>query len=97
MNKQEILRHLSGFCSDITVDAERYVYADNNFLCGLEIMDDAIGVFYPHRNKEKIDLYTGIDNYEDIVSVWAEYRDRAEKISKRMRKAELEKLLQGTV
>lgn len=53
MNKQEILRHLSGFCPDITVDSERYVYTDNNFVCGLEIMDDAIGIFYPHRRKEK--------------------------------------------
>lgn len=100
MNKQQILKHISGFCPDITVDSDRYVYTDNNFVCGMEILDDAIIVFYPHRNKEKCDLYKGIDNYEDIVSVWAEYRHQLDKSNaklRKIRKEELRKLVQGSV
>lgn len=100
MNQQEILRLISGFCPDITVDSGRYVHLDNNFVCGMEIMDNAIGVFYPHRNKEKVDLYTDINNYDDIVSVWSEFMHRLDKVNAKLRKLrtdELRQLIQGTV
>lgn len=84
MNKQEILRHLSGFCSDIEVDNERFIYTDNIYVTGMEILDNAIIVFYPHYKKEKCDLYPNIDNYDDIIAVWSEYRSRVDKIRKRL-------------
>lgn len=100
MNQQEILRLISGFCPDIHVDSGRYVYTNNNFVCGLEIMDNAIGVFYPYRNREKIDLYTDINDYDDIISVWSEYMHRLDKVNAKLRKLhteELRKLVQGSV
>jgi hypothetical protein len=87
MNKQEILRHISGFCPDITVDGERYVYTENNFMCGLEIMDNAIVLFYPHYNKEKCELYSGINDYNDIIDVWSEYRYRLQRANNKLVKS----------
>jgi hypothetical protein len=87
MNKQEILRHIAGFCPDITIDDERYVYTEANFLCGLEIMDDAIVLFYPHYNKEKCEVYTGIRGYDDIVDIWGEYRYRLKRTNDKLVKS----------
>jgi hypothetical protein len=84
MNKEEILRHLSGFCPDIEIDDERYVYTDNIYVCGLEITDDAITIFYPYRNKEKCERYTGINGYSDIVDIWSEYRLRLDKVKSKL-------------
>ena len=100
MDKHEILRLINGFCPDITVDSERYVYTSNNFVCGLEVMDNAIAIFYPHRNKEKVELYKDINNYDDIVGVWSEYMHRLDIINAKLRKlhtAELRKLVQGRI
>lgn len=87
MDKQEILRHIQGFCPDFTLDGERYVYTDNIFICGMEIHDDAITVFYPHYNQERCDVYPGINNYDDIVAVWGEYRARLAKTKKKLVKS----------
>ena len=95
MNKHEILRHLNGFCQDITVDGERYVYINNNFVCGLEVSDDTLAIFYPHRNKERIEVYDKINSYDDIVAVWSEFMSRWNKINNKLRKDKLDKLLQG--
>jgi hypothetical protein len=84
MNKQEILRHLSGFCQDIEVDCKRFVYTDQIYVCGLEIEDDAITVFYPHRRKERCDRYTGINNYQDIIDIWTEYRLKLDKVKQKL-------------
>jgi len=84
MNKQEILRHLSGFCQDITVDDERYVYTDDIFLCGLEVGDDSITVFYPHYNKERCERFTGISGYDDIIDIWSEYQYRLKKVKSKL-------------
>jgi len=95
MNKQEILRHLSGFCPDITVDGERYVYINNNFVCGLEVSDDTITLFYPFRGKEKCEQYSNINDYDDIIAVWGEFRFRSKTIADKLQKEKLKKLLQG--
>ena len=87
MNRQEILRHITGFCPDFTLDGERYVYTEDNFLCGLEIGDDMITVFYPHYNKEKCEVYTGIRNYDDIVDIWGEYRYRLKRCQDKLVKS----------
>lgn len=87
MNKQEILQFLDGFCPDITVDNQRYVHINNNFLCGLEIMDNAIVLFYPHYNKEKCELYSNIDNYDDITDIWSEFLYRVRQTNKRLKLA----------
>jgi hypothetical protein len=84
MNKQEILKHISDFCPDIEVDDERYVYTDNIYVCGLEIMNDAISIFYPYHSKEKCELYRGINNYADILDIWAEYRFRLNKVKSKL-------------
>ena len=97
MNKHEILRHLAGFCPDITVDGERYVYINNNFVCGLEVSDDTLSIFYPYRKKERIDVYGNINGYDDIIAVWSEFMHRWNKINNRLRKDKLNKLIQGSV
>jgi len=84
MNKQEILRHLSGFCPDIEIDDERFVYTENIYVCGLEIADDAITIFYPRGTKEKCERYTGIDSYNDITDIWSEYRLRLDKAKSKL-------------
>lgn len=83
MDRHEILRHLDGFCQDITVDGDRYVYTDNNFLCGMEIMNGAITVFYPHYNKERCDVYP-VTKYDDIIDIWSEYRYRLNKTKSKL-------------
>ena len=99
MNKQEILRHITGFCPDITID-DNCVFTDNNFVCGLEIQDDTIVLFYPHYNKVKRESFTDINNYDDIIMVWNEYRYRLGKSNAKMdklRNKELRRLIQGGI
>lgn len=83
MDKQEILRHIQGFCPDFTLDGERYVYTDNIFICGMEVMNGAITVFYPHYNRERCDVYP-VTKYDDIIDIWSEYRYRLNKTKSKL-------------
>jgi hypothetical protein len=83
MNKQEILKHISDFCPDIEVDGDK-IYTDNIYVCGLELTDDAISIFYPYHHKEKSEVYRGINNYADILDIWAEYRFRLNKVKSKL-------------
>jgi hypothetical protein len=81
MDKQEIIRHIHAFCTDVELNND-CIYLDNIYVCGLRIGDDSITVFYPSNKREKSEEYTGINNYDDIIAVWSEFMHRLKRVRK---------------
>jgi hypothetical protein len=93
MDKQQIIKHLDDFCSDITVKGNT-IYLDRLLTVGITVADETMTVFWETpTGRSRKQVYTDINSMDDIVDVWSEFMHHWNKTADRLRKA----LVQGSI